>query len=381
MKKMIVILISLSILLISLSVFWGCTAEGHGQPQIDSGIKDVKIESVPFTDPCLSGGFPCSRKYNISFKDTYSSSFYWYAFILGNRDTIIGQTRFLSGDDKNMEVHINYFDVEDPDISRYNLYVYRCNTEYDGGIFNKYTSKGFGDSSIIFGTFNPFCSDDCCTDTSFTKSRWYAIAYKYNSGIIGIKGDFWMWGEPKMCSFLTSTVSDRSCVYVNVIDEYTGYWCQTGFVTGRANGSNLSEQYIYFEVDCGIQQIEFFPVPLPSTYTNMGCFLDPSNGTWYLMMYGLQFFYFTDLGWMGRTGDRMDITGELLHHETDMYGFYYDPMIIKNLECNLGPGWMPLSTSGMKCAGDDFSEWKVQISADEIHIYDCNPQPFFKEDM
>jgi hypothetical protein len=47
MKKMIVILISLSILLISLSVFWGCTAEGHGQPQIDSGIKDVKIESVP----------------------------------------------------------------------------------------------------------------------------------------------------------------------------------------------------------------------------------------------------------------------------------------------------------------------------------------------
>jgi len=54
----------------------------------------------------------------------------------------------------------------------------------------------------------------------------------------------------------------------------------------------------------------------------------------------------------------MDVTGEIIHHETDMYGFYFDPMIVKNLECDLGSGWTSLSTSGMKCAGDDFSEWK-----------------------
>lgn len=373
MKKMYIILMVLSFVVLGFLIFWGCS-ESYPKPRPDQGISDVKIEYVPYSDSCSSGGFACTRKYKITFKDTYSSSFYWPAFILSNSDTIIGETKLLSGDNKNLEMYVNYFDVEDPDVSSYNLCVFRCNYESDGGKFNKYTSRGLCDSSIVFGSFGTMCSDQCCTDTLYTKSRWYAIAYKYNNGIIGIKGDFWMWGEPKMCSYLTSIVSDRSVVYVNVIDEYYGYWCQAGFVSGRAGGSTRTEQYTYFEVDCGNWQIEYFPIPLPYTYTNIGCLFDSFNGRWYLFIYDIQTFYFSAMGWLGRTGNRMDVTGEIIHHETDMYGVSGDPMIVKNLECDLGSGWVSLPASGMKCAGDDFSEWKTEISADEIHIYDLKPQ-------
>ena len=53
-------------------------------------------------------------------------------------------------------------------------------------------------------------------------------------------------------------------------------------------------------------------------------------------------------------------------------GYNYE--LVKELECDLGSGWVSLPASGMKCAGDDFSEWKTEILADEIHIYDLKPQ-------
>jgi len=231
--------------------------------------------------------------------------------------------------------------------------------------------------------FNPGCDTTCCTDTSLVRNRWKAGASRVQEGIYGVQADFYLPNYPKMCGeSISSMVTDRSFGYIGAFDSSKGIWCQTGFIKGReSNGETFG--FVYMEVggpDTVLPHVYgVMPFPSSTAPTRLRIELDPSTGTWTFHKDDIHFIGYTiDERWKGVAGDTIHIAGEIVHHETDMFGFEGTPLKIQNSGWkDISGGWHgPLITEYLRYSNDSTEWWCDTLGTENaIQIYDRKPLP------
>lgn len=227
--------------------------------------------------------------------------------------------------------------------------------------------------------YSPDCWKDCCTDTAWVKSRWYAGATIDLAGVYAAKAKL-AWKKPKMCASPTSFEHDVSFVWFGVANQDASSWCQAGFFESRPAGDNESESMLYVETKAsgpprGKEWDLLAPSPGPWDFKIE---LDPATGIW-TFSFGDIFSTFSDTifdsGWIDNLGERIDLAGEILHHETDMYGKINSPMLFEDISWHNGSYWQVLLSEDFMLAMDDSTQWKSERTLTGIKIYDLMPLP------
>ena len=344
-------------------------------------IADVKVtRETP--DGCgYDNGDPCSYLLAVSFKDAESGD-HWYRGALyaseGGTWTL-GEPvmRHSYGGDSTITIPLlaAYFDLRDS--SAFEVVVHKFNSQSDAIAGpDKSAFSAAGDAYKSLGPFDDECNVICCTETADPEDRWYASTYATTSGIVGARADFRMCKWPSLCGG-SSTIESFSAVYVDVYDANSGYWCQAGLESYRYDAHPFVEQYTYLERQGTSHWPAVFPGPAEGDEFNIGCLLDPSTGTWYLSMSGLTIISLPpDAGWVNRSGTRVDITGELKHHECDMFGTESWLMRLSNLEINDGSDWGEAPSLSVPRTNSLYTdEWNMFVADSGIFLYDMQPLP------
>ena len=357
-----------NLLLLSLLIL-GCS-----QQQTGSNITSV---TVAYLDSAFcNNNDPCSIEFHLDVKDS-ASGWYWYRVeVYHAADYFLSKPMrcYSNGNNSFRVVGLApYWELSGG--YNYDVGVHHYNS-YSDAIDHRPTYSGCSNNQQWIDSLSNKCNVTCCTDTMYSASRWYTIAYEHASNITGIRGDFHVPDRPRLCAYQFSIHSDRSGSFVNVTDENSGKWCQAGLIAGRAYGNNFTEYYVYLEVMGDDWDIDYFTAPSSGDVINLGVMLDQSTGYWYIYVHQMQGSYIYVPGWSGGNGTRCDASGEILRHETDMHGTAGNPMIISDLEWTVGSGsWQTLNASSLTTRCSDWDEWWIKTQGDQVIIYDKIPQP------
>jgi len=175
-----------------------------------------------------------------------------------------------------------------------------------------------------------------------------------------------------------STTVDRSFAFIGVINQSKNIWCQTGLV-GLRDPDGYKDWLTYVEV-VGLEtgQRQYAAAPSLNSATRLSIQLDASTGTWRFYKDLDLLYQISDTSWIGESGDQLDIAGEILHHETDMFGYEGSPLKVQNPEWkDVGGTWYMPNLLSYGRFSQDSTEWwfDTLLSENAFQLYDRNPMP------
>lgn len=119
-------------------------------------------------------------------------------------------------------------------------------------------------------------------------------------------------------------------------------WCQIGFTRRRYSGSTTVNFWIKVEVKAGPAAADYYyhthaAPAIGSTHKYAGE-LNSATGQWNVYMDDAWLDGFTNAGWVGDTGDRVDYTGEVYDVNTQMSGTDADRCLFSNCQYKVASG-------------------------------------------
>jgi hypothetical protein len=215
-----------------------------------------------------------------------------------------------------------------------------------------------------------------CNQWVTPDNRGYALAWlKGGSAMVGVRTKLKTVYRKLCCEGDPhATAPAFQVAYANLSLTLSGFWSQSGWGQERKEGTNIIIKYRYAECQGNKYQVFYDVLHSPSqgsehTYQ---CQLTAATGTWGYSSNSVQWVSFTDTGWIAKSADVGQFSGEVFNIEDQMPGSSAMRCSFQDCEYQSADGsYQSVDITGQDIFVSDEAKFGAQILASDcLEIWD-----------